>query len=64
MVAHDAGASNLYGSVTHDGDYQMPAGAPKLPEPSLETVRRWIEAGGPLAAVPENAERTPLTRTT
>ena len=53
VVAHDLQASRLYQAVMHQGDLAMPEGAPKLPAAALDTIKRWIESGASLAAVPE-----------
>ena len=40
----DANASRLYQFITHQAKPTMPPGK-KLPDISIETLRRWIEAG-------------------
>jgi hypothetical protein len=40
----DASASRLYQLITHQAKPTMPPGK-KLPDASIETLRRWIEAG-------------------
>jgi mono/diheme cytochrome c family protein len=53
VVAHQPDESALFRHVSHLEAPFMPAGAPRLPDESIALVRRWIETGGSLAAVPE-----------
>jgi mono/diheme cytochrome c family protein len=53
VVAHKPSESRLYQAVMHDGDLQMPDGKDQLPESDRDVIKRWIELGASLAAVPE-----------
>ncbi|HUF47275.1 MAG TPA: PSD1 and planctomycete cytochrome C domain-containing protein [Vicinamibacterales bacterium] len=55
VVAHKPDESYLYLHVSHAEAPFMPAGAPRLPDESIALIRRWIDAGGTLAGVPEAA---------
>jgi len=41
----DPGASYLYGLVTHESEPKMPPEADRLPEASLDVIKRWIAGG-------------------
>ena len=43
----DSGASYLYSLVTHQSEPFMPPNADKLPDASLETIKKWIDGGAP-----------------
>lgn len=49
IVPGDAARSALYQRVTGEGALQMPPGGPskRLPEPVIEAIRSWINAGAP-----------------
>jgi mono/diheme cytochrome c family protein len=53
VVPHKPEESRLYKAVMHEGDVDMPDGRDKLPASDIDIIKRWIEAGGSLAAVPE-----------
>jgi mono/diheme cytochrome c family protein len=53
VVAHKPDDSDLFKHVSHTEAPFMPAGGQKLPEESLDTIRRWIESGASIASVPE-----------
>ncbi len=52
VVPHQPASSALYKYVSHAEQPFMPAGGQKLPDESLDLIRRWIDAGASLAAVP------------
>ena len=43
----DSGASYLYSLMSHQSEPFMPPNADKLPDETLEIVRKWIEGGAP-----------------
>lgn len=43
----DSGASYLYSLISHQSEPFMPPNADKLPDASLELVKKWIDAGAP-----------------
>lgn len=43
----DAGASYLYSLVTHASEPFMPPNAEKLPDASLDMIKKWIDGGAP-----------------
>ena len=50
VVPGNPDASELYKRLlgtTENGGAQMPLGQPPLPDPSIDTIRRWILAGAP-----------------
>ena len=53
VVPHKPDESKLYLAVMHTGDVAMPDGKDQLPASDLDVIKRWIEAGASLAAVPE-----------
>jgi mono/diheme cytochrome c family protein len=53
VVPHKPEESRLYKAVMHEGDVDMPDGRDKLPASDIDTIKRWIESGASLAAVPE-----------
>jgi hypothetical protein len=53
VVPHQPDESLLFKHVSHIEAPFMPAGGAKLPEDSLELIRRWIESGASIATVPE-----------
>jgi mono/diheme cytochrome c family protein len=53
IVPHKPEESRLYAAVMHTGDVAMPDGKDQLPASDLDVIKRWIEAGGSIAAVPE-----------
>ena len=53
VVPHKPEESLLYKAVMHEGDLQMPDGKEQLPASDRDVIKRWIEAGASLAAVPE-----------
>ena len=53
VVAHKPAESRLYKAIMHDGNLQMPDGKDQLPESDRDVIKRWIESGASLAAVPE-----------
>ena len=53
VVPHKPDESKLYKAVMHTGDVSMPDGKDQLPASDLDLIKRWIEAGASLAAVPE-----------
>ena len=53
VVAHKPAESRLYKAIMHDGNLQMPEGKDPLPESDRDVIKRWIESGASLAAVPE-----------
>lgn len=53
VVPHKPDESYLYKYVTHAEAPFMPADGERLPDESLDLIRRWIEAGASLAGVPE-----------
>ncbi len=55
VIPHKPEESRLYKAVMHTGDVAMPDGKDQLPASDLDLIRRWIEAGGSIAAVPEAA---------
>ena len=52
VVPHEPESSALFKYVTHAELPYMPAGGQKLPDESIEVIKRWIESGASLAAVP------------
>ncbi len=52
VVPHQPDASGLFKYVSHAEPPFMPAGAQKLSDESIDLIRRWIESGASLAAVP------------
>ena len=61
VVPGNPDASELYKRLlgtTENGGAQMPLGQPPLPDPSIDTIRRWIVAGAPdWAAAPITTRR-------
>ena len=53
VVPHKPDESKLYKAVMHTGDVAMPEGKEQLPASDLDVIKRWIDAGASLAAVPE-----------
>jgi len=53
VVPHKPDDSQLLKQVSHLEAPFMPVGGAKLPEDSLELIRRWIESGASIATVPE-----------
>ena len=53
VIAHKPAESRLYKAILHDGNLQMPEGKDPLPESDRDVIKRWIESGASLAAVPE-----------
>jgi mono/diheme cytochrome c family protein len=53
VVPHQPDASDLFKQVNHRERPFMPAGGTKLDADALDTIRRWIEAGGSFASVPD-----------
>lgn len=53
VVPHKPEESKLFHAVMHTGDVSMPDGKDQLPASDLDVIKRWIEAGASLAAVPE-----------
>ena len=47
VQAGDSGASYLYSLISHQSEPFMPPEADKLPDETLEIVRKWIEGGAP-----------------
>ncbi len=47
IEAGDSGASYLYSLVTHQSEPYMPPNAEKLPDASLDTIKKWIDGGAP-----------------
>ncbi len=47
IQAGDSGASYLYSLMSHQSEPFMPPNADKLPDETLEIVRKWIEGGAP-----------------
>lgn len=45
VEAGDASASYLYQLVTHADEPSMPPESPKIPDPMIETLRKWIDGG-------------------
>ncbi|NND98131.1 MAG: hypothetical protein HKN47_12460 [Pirellulaceae bacterium] len=45
IEAGDASASYLYELVTHESEPVMPPESPKIPDPMIETLRKWIDGG-------------------
>ena len=43
----DSGASYLYSLVAHQSEPFMPPNADKLPDESLDTIKKWIDGGAP-----------------
>jgi len=43
----DADGSHLWLLVNHGEEPHMPPKSPKLPDPELDVIKRWIEAGAP-----------------
>jgi len=43
----DSGASYMYSLMSHQSEPFMPPNADKLPDETLEIVRKWIEGGAP-----------------
>jgi hypothetical protein len=43
----DADNSRLYLLIAHEEKPEMPPSSPKLPDPELAVLRKWIEAGAP-----------------
>ncbi len=41
----DSGGSYLYALVTHEDEPVMPPESPKIPDPMIETIRKWIDGG-------------------
>ena len=41
----DSSASYLYELVTHASEPVMPPESPKIPDPMVETIRKWIDGG-------------------
>src|SRR5205823_5410690 len=41
----DLEASTLYQLVSHQDEPTMPPNAPKIPDPEIELIKRWIEGG-------------------
>jgi WD40 repeat protein len=41
----DLSASYLWNLVNHDSEPKMPPNADKLPQPELDTIKKWIEGG-------------------
>ncbi len=41
----DSAASYLYELVTHAAEPIMPPESPKIPDPMIETIRKWIDGG-------------------
>lgn len=52
VVPHKPEESNLFKYVSHLEQPFMPAAGAKLPDEALDTIRRWIESGASIAAVP------------
>ncbi|HYE88229.1 MAG TPA: DUF1549 domain-containing protein, partial [Vicinamibacterales bacterium] len=52
VVPHQPSSSDLFKYVSHAEQPFMPAGGQKLPDESLDLIKRWIEAGASLAGVP------------
>ena len=46
----DSGASYMYSLMSHQSEPFMPPNADKLPDETLEIVRKWIEGGAPETA--------------
>lgn len=46
----DSGASYLYSLISHQSEPYMPPNSDRLPDETLEIVRKWIEAGAPETA--------------
>ncbi len=46
----DSGASYLYGLMSHQSEPFMPPNSEKLPDETLDIVRKWIEGGAPETA--------------
>ena len=47
IEAGDSGASYLYSLVSHQSEPFMPPNADKLPDATLDTIKKWIDAGAP-----------------
>jgi len=47
IVKGDPNGSLLYQLVAHTGEPFMPFGEDKLPDATVETIRKWIESGAP-----------------
>ncbi|MDP7015018.1 MAG: c-type cytochrome domain-containing protein [Pirellulaceae bacterium] len=45
VEAGDSSSSYLYLLVTHDSEPYMPPKQPKLPDNTIETIRKWIDGG-------------------
>ena len=43
----DPDSSRLWELVSHQDQPSMPPNAPKIPDPELDLIKRWIEAGAP-----------------
>ena len=41
----DSGGSYLYALITHAEEPVMPPESPKIPDPMIETIRKWIDGG-------------------
>jgi mono/diheme cytochrome c family protein len=52
VVAHQPASSDLFKYVSHAEQPFMPAEGQKLPDESLDLIKRWIESGASLASVP------------
>lgn len=52
VVPHQPESSDLFKYVSHREQPFMPSGGQKLPEESLDLIKRWIESGASFAAVP------------
>jgi cytochrome c len=45
LVAGEPEQSNLYLSITHQREPNMPPGGEKIPQNEIDTIRKWIEGG-------------------
>ena len=50
IEAGDSGASYIYSLVSHQSEPFMPPNADKLPDATLDTIKKWIDSGAPETA--------------